>query len=340
MRNASTSGGNYNENVGKNYYELHQDGCHIFLNIMDSGLIRLCLDPYLESLNQLDKLIRQNELKELNKFANRSGINLQPIFQQVRNKGSHNANNEKSVFLIDFQGSSEPVLEPQNNQETKGINLQMPQPSAYQELKESLNKRDYTLFIDKSASMIIKDQPGGKSRWEAIKESTIGLAAFINEYDSDGIKVYIFGSNFKPYYNVDEQKVVELFKHNKPLGTTNLSGALKDGLDDYFKRKGKGQVKEKGEIFLVVTDGIPNNPNEVIKVIVEASNKVEHQAEIGITFIRIGSDPEAEKFLNFIDDELVKKRKAKFDICDTVDLEDCNQEKVSLEEVLIRALSD
>jgi hypothetical protein len=35
-----------------------------------------------------------------------------------------------------------------------------------------LENRDYTLIIDRSSSMSTLDQPGGKSRWAAIQEST------------------------------------------------------------------------------------------------------------------------------------------------------------------------
>ena len=35
-----------------------------------------------------------------------------------------------------------------------------------------LADRDYTLILDKSGSMAVKDQKGGRSRWAAAREST------------------------------------------------------------------------------------------------------------------------------------------------------------------------
>lgn len=39
-----------------------------------------------------------------------------------------------------------------------------------------VENRDYTLIIDRSGSMSTLDQPGGKSRWAVIQESTLALA--------------------------------------------------------------------------------------------------------------------------------------------------------------------
>ncbi|MBA4450098.1 hypothetical protein FHK94_10850, partial [Cylindrospermopsis raciborskii CS-506_D] len=55
-----------------------------------------------------------------------------------------------------------------------------------------LNDRDYTLIIDKSGSMSTRDQRGGKTRWEIAQESTIALARKCEEFDPDGITVYVF----------------------------------------------------------------------------------------------------------------------------------------------------
>jgi hypothetical protein len=55
-----------------------------------------------------------------------------------------------------------------------------------------LEQRDYTLIIDKSGSMSMKDQLGGKSRWHIMQESTLALANKCEEFDPDGITIYYF----------------------------------------------------------------------------------------------------------------------------------------------------
>ncbi len=55
-----------------------------------------------------------------------------------------------------------------------------------------LQERDYTLIIDKSGSMATPDQKGGRSRWVAAQESTFALANKCEQFDPDGITVYVF----------------------------------------------------------------------------------------------------------------------------------------------------
>ncbi|HEY9702214.1 MAG TPA: VWA domain-containing protein, partial [Allocoleopsis sp.] len=122
-----------------------------------------------------------------------------------------------------------------------------------------LENRDYTLIIDKSGSMSTPDQPGGKSRWDTAQESTLALARKCEQYDPDGITLYLFSGRFKRFENVTSAKVNEIFMENDPSGSTDLAGVLKDALDRYFKSKSQGTAKANGETILVVTDGEPDD---------------------------------------------------------------------------------
>ncbi|MCP2731237.1 vWA domain-containing protein [Limnofasciculus baicalensis] len=200
-----------------------------------------------------------------------------------------------------------------------------------------LEQRDYTLIIDKSGSMSIRDQLSGKSRWNVMQESTFALASKCEELDPDGITLYLFSGRFKRYDNVTSDKVVQIFQENEPSGRTDLAMVLQDALDNYFQRKDKGETKENGETILVVTDGEPDDRKAVMKVIIEASRKMDIDEELAISFIQIGSDSQATKFLKILDDEL-QGAGAKFDIVDTVTIED--MEDMSLTDVLINAVID
>ena len=85
-----------------------------------------------------------------------------------------------------------------------------------------MSDRDYTLIIDKSGSMSTPDQVGGRSRWEIAQESTIALARKCEQYDPDGITVYLFSGRFKRYDDVTAAKVAQIFQENDPAGTTKL----------------------------------------------------------------------------------------------------------------------
>ncbi len=197
--------------------------------------------------------------------------------------------------------------------------------------------RDYTLIIDKSGSMSTPDQVGGKSRWEIAQESTLALARKCEKFDPDGITVYVFSGRFKRYDDVTSAKVAQIFLENDPSGTTNLAGVLQDATNNYFQRKANGQTKPNGETILVITDGEPNDRKAVFKVIIDASRQMERDEELGISLIQVGSDPEATNFLKALDDKM-EGVGAKFDICDTITLDD--MEDMSLIEVLNNAVSD
>ncbi|PAX52731.1 vWA domain-containing protein [Brunnivagina elsteri] len=200
-----------------------------------------------------------------------------------------------------------------------------------------LENRDYTLIIDKSGSMATPDQKGGKNRWYAAQESTFALASKCEQLDSDGITVYLFSGKFKRYDNVTSSKVSQIFMENDPSGTTDLAAVLKNATDNYFERKNAGQTKPNGETILVVTDGEPDDRKAVMRVIIEASRKMDRDEELAISFIQVGTDAQATRFLKVLDDEL-QSAGAKFDICDTITMDD--MEDMSLSEILLNAIND
>ncbi len=200
-----------------------------------------------------------------------------------------------------------------------------------------LENRDYTLIIDKSGSMATPDQKGGRTRWFAAQESTFALASKCEQLDPDGITVYVFSGKFRRYENVTSSKVNQVFQENDPSGTTDLAAVLKHATDNYFQRKVASETKPNGEIILVITDGEPDDRKEVMKVIIEASRRMERDEELGISFIQVGKDPHASRFLKVLDDEL-QGAGAKFDICDTITMDE--MEDISLKEVLLNAIID
>jgi hypothetical protein len=214
--------------------------------------------------------------------------------------------------------------------------------------REMLKNRDYTLIIDKSGSMAITDKDDKKikneqvmkNRWELIEESTIALASKCEKLDPDGITIYTFSTNFKKYVNVTARKVVDIFENEDPFGNTNMAGVLQAALDDYFQRKMIGQAKPNGETILVVTDGKADDTIAVIRTIVEATQKMDRDEELAISFIQIGADKEASEYLEYLDDQLQQDRGAKFDIIDTITIDEILENGMTLTEVLLRAITD
>jgi hypothetical protein len=200
-----------------------------------------------------------------------------------------------------------------------------------------LDNRDYTLIIDKSGSMSTKDKPGGLSRWQIMQESALALAAKCEELDADGITVYLFSGKFKRYDNVTAAKVGTIFQENDPSGRTDLAAVLADAINSYFQRKAQGQIPANGEMILVVTDGEPDDRKAVMDVILAATQKLDRDEELAISFIQVGTDETATKFLKILDDDLGRAG-AKFDIVDTITMND--MEDLTLKEVLLSAIND
>ncbi|MBE9175915.1 VWA domain-containing protein [Synechocystis salina LEGE 06155] len=200
-----------------------------------------------------------------------------------------------------------------------------------------IENRDYTLMIDKSSSMATADDPNGPTRWEIAQASTIALAQKCEEIDPDGITVYLFSGRFRRYDNVTAQKVAYIYANNEPMGRTDLASALKDGLDNFFQRRQAGQTKPNGETFLIITDGEPTDRKAVIRLILEASQKIDRDEELGISLIQVGKDKKATAFFQALDDQL-QAAGAKFDIVDTVTMED--MQGMSLSDVLLKAITD
>jgi uncharacterized protein with von Willebrand factor type A (vWA) domain len=200
-----------------------------------------------------------------------------------------------------------------------------------------MKNRDYTLIIDKSGSMSITDQINGLSRWQAAEESVLAVARKCEKLDPDGITVYLFSSRFKRYNNVTAAKVQDIFLENDPMGLTNLTEVLEDAVQNYFQRKANGQLTKEGETILVITDGEPNNQRGVIETIIAATQQMDRDQELAISFIQVGNDAGATQFLQALDDQL-QEVGAKFDICDTITMD--QMAETSLLEVLMSAIDD
>jgi uncharacterized protein with von Willebrand factor type A (vWA) domain len=199
--------------------------------------------------------------------------------------------------------------------------------------QDDLKKYDFVLLIDKSGSMGEKDG-GTQTRWKRAEEATIALARKCAEFDDDGITVIPFAGNFKEYKNVGggEDQVKQIFKDNEPGGSTDTAKALKHVLDGYF-----GGSKEKPVLIICITDGEPTDEKALVNVIIDATKKMDADEQVGITFLQVGKDADAQKFLKRLDDNLVTEG-AKFDIVDTKTFEEI--EEMPMAEVLMQAILD
>jgi hypothetical protein len=178
--------------------------------------------------------------------------------------------------------------------------------------------------------MATKDQPGARSRWATARESTEAFARKCEELDPDGLTLYVFASKFRRYERVTADRVGTVFVENEPCGGTDLAGVLEHAFGAYFERKGTALARP--ETILVVTDGAPDDEKAVMRALIKAAKRVGTADELAVSFIQVGTDPGARRFLKILDDEMVRAG-ATYDICSTVTLEEA--EGMGLTEVLM-----
>lgn len=200
-----------------------------------------------------------------------------------------------------------------------------------------LDKRDYTLIIDKSSNMSTPERVGGKNCWGIMQESTFALASKCEELDPDGITVYIFSNQFKRYDRVTANKVQQIFQENQPSGRIDLAAPLEDAIARYFHNKATGQTKSNGETIIVIINEEPSDRKAILRVIFEASQRMERDEELAISFIQVGDDLNAKQFLEALDDDM-QNAGAKFDLVDTLTVDDLKN--LTMTEVLLNAIVD
>ncbi|HEY9786393.1 MAG TPA: VWA domain-containing protein [Candidatus Obscuribacterales bacterium] len=198
--------------------------------------------------------------------------------------------------------------------------------------------KQVTLLLDKSGSMRTEDTRLG-SRWKYAEETISALAYDVNELDPDGITVIPFSTApFTVYENTVPATVANIFKEQRPGGSTDTAGALQKALDRYFARKqAAAGAAIDPELIIVMTDGVPDDQQAVAKVISNATKRLDRDDEVGITFIQVGADAAATKFLKSLDDDLVAAG-ASFDIVDTLLIDEVSH--LSIEELVDRAFND
>ena len=201
----------------------------------------------------------------------------------------------------------------------------------------NLINRDYTIIIDISRSMATTDYPQGTTRWVAAQKYTLALAKKCEQLDPDGITVYMFAEKFQRYDFVTSSKVKQIFEENNPQGGANLLTVLQDAINSYFQRKANNKTKPSGETILVVTDGVSCNRIGISQAIIDASQRIDNQQELIISFIQVGYEPHISKAIKSWDDEL-QGNGAKFDIVNSVTLDD--MEKMTFTQVFINAFID
>ncbi len=180
----------------------------------------------------------------------------------------------------------------------------------------ALKNYDVIVFIDASNSMKVGDCDQGRStRWQWCREQTTALRNTLGKSMNGHLKIVAFSDNFKVYPNVEMDSIPSFFAEHKPSGNTDTTRAIKSQLSQYFASR-KADKTTRPLLIAMITDGLPDRPQSLSDVIVQATQQMEDPKEIAITFLQVGIDSKATKYLQELDECLIS-RKARYDIVTT-----------------------
>jgi hypothetical protein len=200
--------------------------------------------------------------------------------------------------------------------------------------------RDYTVILARLGEQNCPAPPGLEQQWQVAEQSILNLVAKCEEFTPDGITIYTATNPFRKFSNETTCTLAMLFKDGYSADTTDLVGALKDSLQNYFQRKQHGRAKPNGEVIVVILDHEPIGANcrkELVSTLVKATHQVDRDDELGIMFAQVGDNMIARGFLKALDDDL-HLAGARYDITDTKLLAVIPKEEAA--EFLLMSLTD
>ena len=251
---------------------------------------------------------------------NTNESNNQSAYPQKDNAPNNN-NNDNSNFRISLPPTGSP-----NSSPIKG-NIEDDNRSGLTQVQlQKLADHDIILIIDKSGSMSTPDCPssnhiglknvlpalliGGSmesTRWQWCQQQTAQMLNLTKQVLPTGFTVLLFDSGCYLFPHVTGDSLVRIFANNSPGGSTNLTLPLSEVFNDYFKRQKLSKVKIKPLLIGIITDGCPDDPRSVKKMLVDLTHALHNNNEITIVFFLIGGhDSEGERFAHDLSQNLTK----------------------------------
>ncbi|KAG5183911.1 hypothetical protein JKP88DRAFT_255634 [Tribonema minus] len=180
--------------------------------------------------------------------------------------------------------------------------------------KEAL-ARQYVIIVDRSGSMAASDGRG--TRWDSARDAVAKMIDTIFKYDVDHtVPVYVFDNESVFIGEVTKaSQVKQIFTEFKPRGTTDLNNVLVEAIETYAGTKRPNYSLIPGTTFIVLLDGGADDEEAVMRSLRHFADPrngyVANHTQIALSFLQIGDDAGATRFLKRLDDEIEP------DICDT-----------------------
>ena len=248
----------------------------------------------------------------------------------------------RPIDTVQQSHTSAPALAPAINEDASSFHVNIPPShlnntstlngavsqgnSLTQVQLQRLAAHDIVLLIDKSGSMATPDcpltenmelkaylpnlvlgsHPFADTRWQWCRQQIEQMSALTRGALPGGFSVLLFDSSYYLFPHVTEESLPRIFENNGPGGSTNLTLPLSTVFNDYFKREKISRVKIKPLLVGVITDGCPDEPHAVRKLLVDLTHSLQDSKEITIIFFLIGGhDSQGEKFVQDLTEKLI-----------------------------------
>lgn len=203
------------------------------------------------------------------------------------------------------------------------------------ELK-ALKSRDIVIMQDRSSSMGERENfPEGMfPRWYWCLSQAMDLRRQSARIPDWTFNLVMFSSQFDVYRSVRMEMLPTVFSRNHIWIGTKLAEPMAEQLGEYFQKRGM-QKQTKPLVIAVITDGKPQDENNLKDVIINATHQMRYPSEVQIVFLQVGTDDESYKKLSKLDNRLVSSG-AKYDIVSVMPFNEVTH--LGLARALVRAV--
>ena len=161
--------------------------------------------------------------------------------------------------------------------------------------------------MNRSGSMATPDG-FGKTRWDSAQKAVTKIIDAVFKYDTDKrVPLYLFDDQVEFMGEcTNSSQIKGVFESHAPRGTTDLAKCLNEAMEKYCGKRRIDASIVPGTTFIVLLDGGADDEEAVKKTLHKfadpANGYIENHCDLAISFLQLGKDPGATKFLQDLDD--------------------------------------
>lgn len=193
----------------------------------------------------------------------------------------------------------------------------------FAQLEKEVGKALQDQMGSSSGSSKPKRESGGPAtRWEKAVVALDKIVSQVVKVDPDGVDIVCFGGEFESewYRNIKETKNIEKMVTDKhPRGRCHMGRAMDNVIKDAFDK----DMTNRPVAVLVLTAGKPDDAEDLDITLRNTIDLIANDFDtcpLSITFVQIGDDEDATKYLTHLDDHMQadSKNGETFDLVDTI----------------------